>query len=432
MRNIYKWLILTPVLIIAVAFVIQQVRSTDEGPGAIISAGAAEAAGLNAVAEAEKKSGETAFDSAVMDTETQLLDIFLPKLTVCAFTYDANGLLATQRCTTEPDPNQIETAVDNLAPGGTTSDQILPVDRLLPNTGGVAGQFLIPVETSTLGAWGPNLSVATPEAGNVLKWDDSSNAIVWGTGGGTGDITHIHQGRGITVTGGDTGEATVALDGCLSGEVLASTGADYACEERASPLPAGTADGQVFTWDATASPEAPAWETPPPAILLQTADVTLTSAQLIGLDDAGVEIIAAPASDKYIRVHELWIAKTGATGVTASGEARIALGIFDIAAPSVPAHPGIVIGRDDDGANIVRIWYAGGVDGRILSPGARTWGNSIGGQSISSGLPLEVRLYFWVPSQAQSAPWDTSSASLTDVTLRFHVTYSIGDMPSGL
>ena len=194
---------------------------------AVLQAAQVEAAALDRVATAEVQAARTEFDAGVIKTQNELLRYWLPRTTTCTSTpaiaavpdnpdtsdvdESRPAVPGTETCTTAaPTSNAVATAVAGLSPGGSVSNQILPVDRLLPDEGGASGQFLLSVPGTTLGAWGPN--VAGLEQHDVIQWNGSQ--IVWGPAIATsasGAITAVNAGTGLT-GGGTHGAVTLNIE----------------------------------------------------------------------------------------------------------------------------------------------------------------------------------------------------------------------------
>ena len=212
-----------------------------------------EADALNNVATAEAIGGENELAAAFVAGDIELLRTFLPQGAACTtvrtITDTPSGDPGTPPTRTEvidesckpviPSDQDVARAVERLTgtpvvpfPAqvctGTGNDevctdtyttevheQILPLDRLLPVVGGGPWQFLIPNgKTSIGGQWGPRDEPSGDR--HVMTYTPSTDTLGWqaiGISGDVtvGDITNIHGGAGITVTGSDTHTPTVRI-----------------------------------------------------------------------------------------------------------------------------------------------------------------------------------------------------------------------------
>ena len=182
-----------------------------------------EAQALNRVATAEVQAARTEFDASVMQQELELLKLLLPvgqqcetvTTTEAATEDDPATSTTTETCVPRaPSDEDVEKALARLTIGEiagtpTVASQILPVDRLLPDSTGDPWQVLLPDTSRVGGGWGP---AADPGTGrHVLTYN---NGVSWqeiGTSGGVviGDITHINAGQGIEIVNANTDTPTV-------------------------------------------------------------------------------------------------------------------------------------------------------------------------------------------------------------------------------
>ena len=202
---------------------------------ALATATADEAVALHQVATAEAITGRNELAAAGVAGDIELLKTFLPQGDSCVTTTTNEGTTITCNPVI-PTVAQVTKAVSDLTgtPEATlvqrgdgtptVRNQILPIDRLLPDTQGEAWQFLLPITQGDEpgGYWGPatqptgerHVMTFTPGSPGSLDW-----AVIGGTGGGgsgtIGDITNIRGGDGISVTDATTHTPTVSWEPSL-------------------------------------------------------------------------------------------------------------------------------------------------------------------------------------------------------------------------
>ena len=210
-----------------------------------------------AMATAEALSAHAVFDTAVMGQELELLKTFLPSGQDCttATTSNDQGLVTSWTQTCEPHvPTDEEVEVARLRLAGEPEatavaraeaadadtlnlrNQILPVDRLLPETTGDDWQILLPkAEDAVGGRWGPN-DDAPSDAPHVLTYSGGEDGdLEWQEIGVTGevvvgDIRHIDHGPGIVIGDPDTDSPSVGLEVCSENLwLVGNASSDYTC-----------------------------------------------------------------------------------------------------------------------------------------------------------------------------------------------------------
>ena len=238
---------------------------------------------------------------------------------------------------------------------------------------------------------------------------------------------------------------TVSLDGGTAGQVVTSTGPNsnpvYA--DVPTELPTGATDRQVLTWDATASPEAPAWEDPTGggATSIRT-EVTVTTSQIRTLDTTLVDLIAAPGAGKYLMIEQAWIVKSGTEAAvetpacpgasprtpTAGCIANASISVIFVDTQVTPNQP-FHIYTD----SIYRVFLSGFYNADdLLSDEEYIYGEEIGGHALYADTALQLGVWynFQLSDNWSEAAWDAFTASLTSATsFKFVIFYQVHDSP---
>ena len=236
-------LFLISMVLLGVNTLVNAEQSLDDLDASISTAAQTEANALNAVATAESIAGRNELNAAAIAGDIELLRTFLPQGDVCrtvnSRTETPSGtpgqpptvtISETETCEPRvPSDQDVASAITRLtgtpvpAPPLVNGEetyttrihqQILPIDRLLPDTAGDAWQLLVPNGGDAIGGqWWPRTD--EPTSASVLAY--SSGAITWAdldVSSGTatvGDITHLNAGTGIAIDDATSSTPTIRL-----------------------------------------------------------------------------------------------------------------------------------------------------------------------------------------------------------------------------
>ena len=190
------------------------------------------------------------------------------------------------------------------------------------------------------------------------------------------------------------------------------------------------------------------WDLPAPVpsggsdVAQQTANVTVTAAQIRTLDTTPVDLIASPGAGKYLVINQAWLIKAGTEAAVetpacpSSSPRTPTAGCIANASISV-----IFVGNQDTTGqpfhiytdSIYRVFLGGFYNADdILSGEEYQYGEKIDGHGLYVDTPLQLGVWynFSLSDNWSETAWDAFSASLTTATsLRFVIFYEIHDIP---